>query len=171
MRHFFWKGYSDHRKFMLIKWEKVCSSREAAGASVKNLALQNKAMGEKLAWLMYARQDLKWVKILKAKYLEAGLTSFFTTRTLPKGSCVWIFICNCWDLIIDFLSWDIGDGRQALFWEDSWGGYNKLANIEALRNVKDVTKRAWGFVSDITCSLKSLTMHCHGIGRIPTNWV
>lgn len=53
LRQFFLQGTSDQKKLPLISWEKVCRSREATGAGIKQLSLQNKALGGKLAWKIY----------------------------------------------------------------------------------------------------------------------
>lgn len=46
-----------------------------------------------------------------------------------KGSPVWNFIWDNRSLLTYHLSWNIGNGRKAKFWSDSWGGEKPLKEI------------------------------------------
>lgn len=54
----------------IISWDKLCRSKETRGVGLRNHAWQNNALGAKLVWRMYKEPNLKWVKILRDKYLN-----------------------------------------------------------------------------------------------------
>lgn len=140
MSDFFWNGSRDQRKFPLIKWQKVCEKKEKDGVGLKNMLLQNKALGAKLVWKVHTHPKLKWVKIVKAKYLDNEEYNFLKEKSLPNGSCIWNFIKHSRDLIMDYLTWEVKSGEDALFWEDSWEGFPNLADNPLLARVREKSK-------------------------------
>lgn len=50
-----------------------------------------------------------------------------------QRSAIWNFILECHRVVTNHLTWQIGDGIKANFWEDSWAG------LPALREVGDFT--------------------------------
>lgn len=107
--------------------------------------MQNEALGAKLIWRLYNERDQKWAKILFNKYLNVeDPTSLFRSRSLPKGSENWNFMTSCRNLIGNYLTWDVGKGESALFWEDSWDGYPPLGREPTLGNLKTKMCNCWG---------------------------
>lgn len=94
---------------------------------------------------MYKDSDSKWVQILKNKYLNNNEDSaMLTSRNLPQGSKTWNFIKAYINLITNYISWDIHDGRSTLFWEDSWGGFPSLENIINVGHLRRSLMKNWG---------------------------
>lgn len=60
---------------------------------------------------------------------------------------------KCRQLICKFLSWDVGKGDEALFWEDSWDGYPPLDQSCILVDLKDTLINMWG---NKVCDYKTL---------------
>lgn len=50
---------------------------------------------------------------------------------------IWNFMMGYRELIIERLTWNLGDGKDALFWDDSWGGFEVLSRSYNL----DISKR------------------------------
>lgn len=44
---------------------------------------------------------------------------------------------KCHHLVSNYLTWDIGKGDDALFWEDSWDGLPPIDNNLIPRNLKE----------------------------------
>ena len=79
------------------------------------------------------------------KYLNAtDPFSIFRMKTLPKGSESWNFIIRCRALIINYLTWDIGKGDKALFWEDSWDWHPPIDSLEKPVGVKEKLVKLMG---------------------------
>ena len=122
----------------LIKWEKICKPKELGGLGIKNLQWQNEALGAKLIWCLYKNRDQKWAMILYNKYLnKEDPLSIFRTKQPPKGSECWNFMLKCRPLISKYLTWAVGKGNEALFWEDSWDGHPPLHRHHKIKDLKD----------------------------------
>lgn len=47
-------------------------------------------------------------------------------------------------VILDYVSWEINNGRRALFWEDSWNGLPPLAATQEFSYFIQIFKDNWG---------------------------
>lgn len=121
MRKFIWNGKQDQDKIPLMAWDRVCKLKGGGGAGLCDWKLINEVMGAKLVWQMYSKLKQRWVHILQAKYLDNGdRVRILTVENPPRGSALWNFLVNCRSLITNHLTWQIGDGHKAIFWQDSW---------------------------------------------------
>lgn len=67
-------------------------------------------------------------EILKDKYMNSNRGDSQPVAT-SRDSLLWKAICREWDAINQNVSWNLGNGRQVLFWKDSWlEGYGPLIN-------------------------------------------
>ena len=79
------------------------------------------------------------------KYLNADDPfSIFRMKSLPKGSDSWNFIAKRRSLINKYLTWDVGNGEEALFWEDSWDGHPPIDNLGLPKSSKELFINLWG---------------------------
>lgn len=93
---------------------------------------------------MYQERGSKWAKILYNKYLNvADPTPFLRIRNPPKGSNSWYFMLNFHLIISKYVTWDIGKGEEALFWEDSWDDLPPLDSLNVLVNIKNTLVNLW----------------------------
>ena len=144
MRNFLWND-RDKDKLALIKWENICKPKDLGGLGVKNLQWQNEALGAKLIWRLFQESNRKWAKILYNKYLIAeDPLSIFRIHNPPKGSECWNFMIKCRPLISKFLTWDMGAGEEALFWDDSWEGKPPLNSFMTNSYLKSRLTELWG---------------------------
>lgn len=91
------------------------------------------------------RKGQKWTQILYQKYLGSSEPLvFFRTINPPKGSHLWNFMMQCNPLIHKKLTQDIGNGKWALFWEDSWDGQHSLETSNIPPNIKNTLTTLWG---------------------------
>lgn len=65
-------------------------------------------------------------------------------KSLPKGPDSWNFIAKNRHLITKYLTWDIGKGQNALFWEDSWDGIPPLDTQGLPSECKNLLSNLWG---------------------------
>lgn len=105
LRTFFWKGTQNKKRMALVAQDKICRPNEEGGLGLKNIKEQSKALGDRLIWRMYSNPNLKWVKILRKKYLKVmDSTSLFRMANPPRGFRIWNFMMNCRKLIMDKLT-------------------------------------------------------------------
>ncbi|GLJ18910.1 hypothetical protein SUGI_0337940 [Cryptomeria japonica] len=92
--------------------------------------MQNLALGAKLIWKIYRSLEKLWCTIIQKKYLDNDDPArILTAIDTNGGSMIWKFIKECRYIITDHISWKIGDGRRAKFWEDSWDGQESINKI------------------------------------------
>lgn len=97
LQNFLWNDKNNNNKLALIKWDNLCKPKKMGGLGIKKPQWKNEALGAKIIWWLYMENSHKW-----AKWLE-----------------FWNFMSKCQKLISKFLTWDVGLGDKALFWEDS----------------------------------------------------
>lgn len=128
----------------MLAWEKISRSKVKEGVGLRDWHLMNEALGAKLVWNIYTNPDLLWVKILKEKYLDSMEDNrIFTIKNPIKGSAIWIFIVACRPVIVDHITWQIGDGLKAKFWDDSWNGYPILKDVDGSQDLRQFLIQKW----------------------------
>lgn len=136
---------SQKKKLPLLVWDKVCAPKFVHGAGIRDLSLQNKALGAKLLWKLYYSPDSKWAKLIRAMYLDSDVRErIFSTFLIPHGSTMWNFISSCRDLICPSLSWLIHYDAKARFWQDSWNRHKPLCYIWDWSPLDAHLKFVWG---------------------------
>lgn len=161
LRKLFWQGTDTKKKFALIAWDKVCNPIENGGTGIKNQLWQNKALGAKLFWKIHKEQHLKWVRIIRSKYLT-NLNSEEALRVtnFPRGSRIWNFIAKSSDIILNHISWNVKDGKKALFWNDSWGGYPIISNLLDTDRTSQICSEKWGIHASVYIILSDNNQAC-----------
>lgn len=88
------------------------------------------ALGAKLVWKMYKNLWVSWVRILRHKYLNCvDPLSIFKHQNTLRISMIQKFMLDCRSVILDVITQDIGEGREALFWEDSREAYLPIRHL------------------------------------------
>lgn len=129
LKMFLWSdNLGGQTKIPLLAWDKICRPKEVGGVGIRDLVIQNKALGAKLIWKLYANPWSKWAFIMLAKYLRgAPSEKIFTTTSLPKGSMFWNFLISCREVILPHLSWVVHNGKKAHFRDEVWNGHPALS--------------------------------------------
>ena len=98
--------------------------------------------------------------------MQKDSISIFRMKTLPKGSEGWNFMVKCRDLVSKYLTWDVGKGNHALFWEDSWDGHPSIDSNLVSGNLKGKLISRWGKkVSDYKTTI-SMEDHSRWIWKL-----
>jgi len=65
IRGFLWAdNMTGVKKIPLISLNEMAIDKSSGGVNLPNMQSRNKAVGAKLVWLMYEREDAKWCKIM-----------------------------------------------------------------------------------------------------------
>ncbi|XP_059073453.1 uncharacterized protein LOC131874206 [Cryptomeria japonica] len=151
LKTFLWSdNLGGQTKIPLLAWDKICRPKEVGGAGIRDLVIQNKALGAKLIWKLYANPQSKWASVMLAKYLRGAPSErIFTATSLPKGSPFWNFLISCREVILPHLSWVVHNGKKARFWDEFWNGHPALSTIRDWSPLPDILSDLWGpFVAD-----------------------
>lgn len=94
---------------------------------------------------MYLKPKQKWVQILAHKYLHSQHRKIILSiHDPPKGSTIWNFLVSCRKVIIDHMTWQLGNGEKVDFWKDSWDGRSTLSLRAEVEAIKQVAEQHWG---------------------------
>ena len=63
---------------------------------------------------------------------------------LPRRLAIWNFIVDSRHIITKNITWEVYNGRQAQFREDSWDFYLALQSSRDLDQIREETTRVWG---------------------------
>jgi hypothetical protein len=114
---FFWQSDDHKKKYRLTKWEVVCTPKDQGGLRVLNLDVHNKCLLSK--WIFkWINGDGVWQHMLRNKYLrDKTLTQI---QYMPEDSQFWAGLMKGKEKFLSLGKFDLGDGSQVRFWEDSW---------------------------------------------------
>lgn len=130
-RSFLWGsrsvGDSKRKRMHLIKWEKVCSSKQVGGLGLVPLRLKNNSLLAKWWWRTYTERDRFWNRVLQEKYgkffsidlsqVVLGNDSSYIIKDMlgVQGNLRGASL-----LSKDCFHWKIGNGELIELWEDAW---------------------------------------------------
>jgi len=120
---FFWQGYSDKHRYRLARWDILCRPKDQGGLGILNLQLQNKCLLAK--WLVnLLNPEGIWQSLLRNKYLSSK--SLTQVAAKPNDSHFWRGLMHIKDEVLANGSFDIKDGTNTRFWDDTWVGDKPL---------------------------------------------
>lgn len=109
------------------------------------MSAMNVSLGSKLVWHMYSKPNAKWCKILQSKYLDCvSPTRIFAISNPPAALAIWNLLLLCRKVINPYITWEINNGDEALFWRDSWNRYPALSTVPKLQMVTNLANARWG---------------------------
>ena len=113
--HFFWQGGSDN----LANWDILCHPKDQGGLGVIDLEVQNKCLLSK--WIVnLLNSEGTWQSLLRNKYLSTK--SLPQVQAKPNYSHFLRGLMMIKEEVLACGSFEIKDGKQMRFWEDTWVG-------------------------------------------------
>jgi len=120
--NFLWGWGLEGRK---IAWDKFCKSREASGLDIIKVRLFNLALLGKWIWRLNSDKGGLWREVIESKYGGwRGLNEQWDNNR--KVSLCWRDLMKVWRSVEwggkfeDCFNWEVGNGRDILFWTDNW---------------------------------------------------
>ncbi|KAJ4798556.1 RNA-directed DNA polymerase (reverse transcriptase)-related family protein [Rhynchospora pubera] len=122
-RNFLWgRSTGTGTGIPLLAWDRVCLPKQLGGMGVLNLKLLNTSLLLKWLWRLFDQPNSQWAILTK---------SLFTSRTnvsplswTARGSFFWRDLMTFRHLFSISTTFNLGDGKDALFWFSDWGsGY------------------------------------------------
>ena len=86
---FLWGGGNLEKKFHLVSWNTVCSSKEGGGLGTRDLSLVNKALLGKWVWRFAEEESSYWKDVISLKYMLEDGGWFTKTRRGNSGLGPW----------------------------------------------------------------------------------
>ncbi|KAF6142719.1 hypothetical protein GIB67_018430 [Kingdonia uniflora] len=124
IRNFLWFGDPVKKKFLIIKWAKVCKHPSEGGIGIKSLKDINIAMLMKLGWA-FLNDHESWAKFLRAKFLnkEGLLTQYY------KNSSIWTGLKEAIATFKAHSKWIIGSDKDIDLCRDCWGSDSAIYDL------------------------------------------
>ncbi|KAF6141407.1 hypothetical protein GIB67_021223 [Kingdonia uniflora] len=124
INNFLWSGDPVKKKFLTIKWAKVCKHPSEGGIGIKSLKDINIAMLMKLGWAFLSDHE-PWAKFLQAKFQnkEGLLTQYY------KNSSIWTGLKEAIVTVNAHSKWINGSGKNTDFWRDCWGSDSAIYDL------------------------------------------
>ncbi|OIS95712.1 cbl-interacting serinethreonine-protein kinase 9, partial [Nicotiana attenuata] len=127
-RNFLWEGNSEKKKFHLVKWNSLTTSKKTGGLGIKNLRVQNHSLMMNWLWKFAADEQSLWREVVREKY---GMEGKWTTKPVrsPYGVSLWKSIRNCWPKVINKAKFKVENGMKISLWDDIWLGQGPLKQL------------------------------------------
>jgi hypothetical protein len=121
LRKFLWEGGKNcARKLHLINWSKVKLSKLEGGLNIRDVAVQNLAMGGKLLWRVITGKRTWTKQILRKKYFRGDRDRCLERPPKgKKGSPIFSLCLRALDFFQSKLTWIPGNRAKIRIMEDS----------------------------------------------------
>jgi hypothetical protein len=110
----------------MVRWDKVCRSKNKGGLGIKDLRRQNISLLVKWWWKLDTHEGL-WQKIIKARYLRGKTVASVVARF--NDSPCWKALLKVKEHYFSGRQICLRNGNIMRFWEDSWDGEPPLCDI------------------------------------------
>jgi hypothetical protein len=128
MKNFIWSGDLHQKKLFTVAWKKVCKPISEGGLGIRSLRTLNEASNLKLCWDLLNSQD-DWAILLKSRVIRGQ-----KCINHHIFSSIWCGIKNELNVIWENASFNLGNGRDILFWTDRWCDEVSIADILLIPN-------------------------------------
>jgi len=145
---FFWQGGLDKKKkYHLAKWDILCRPKDQGGLGVIDLEVQNKCLLSKWIVNLLNSEDT-WQSLLRNKYLSTK--SLPQVQAKPNDSHFWRGLMKIKEEVLACGSFQIKDGKQTRFWEDTWVGQRPIK--EQYPSIYNIARQPHASVASVLSS-------------------
>ena len=121
-----------------MSWDKVTKSKMEGGLQIRDVSIQNLAMGGKILWNMITGKRTWSKQILKKKYFTGDKERCLERATkVQKGSPIFSLCKKAIPHLISKLTWIPGNGEKIHIWDDSILGDQPLNEVSDLGEIKE----------------------------------
>ena len=91
IRKFLWQGGKvQKKKFHLVKWDTVKTSKSRGGLGIRDPEKMNKALGPKLIWRLVIGKKEWWKEVIRKKYIKIPRSKILDNPWIGKGTSLWL---------------------------------------------------------------------------------
>jgi hypothetical protein len=137
-RRFLWEGGKQtSKRAHLVSWDKVSKPVMEGGLSLKNIKVQNLALGAKLLWHIISGNPAWCKEALWKKYFNGPRRRSVEQQPTDQiGSPIFNLCRKVRDQFASHLTWVPGNGKQIKIWNDSIQGDPPLEWNQNLHRLK-----------------------------------
>ncbi|XP_071708111.1 uncharacterized protein [Rutidosis leptorrhynchoides] len=133
MRGFLWCQGELSRGKAKVKWSTICLPKDEGGLGVKLLKEWNIALMVSHIWRLITNKHSLWVKWIH-EYRIKGM-SFWDAPCVAGASVGWRKLLAIRGIVRDRFIIQIGDGRMAFAWHDTWSDNGPLISFISNRDI------------------------------------
>lgn len=133
-REFLLSGEDGRKKVSLLARKTICRDRKDGGLGISSSSVMSEALRDKMAWQLVTEEGKQWIEICKRKYLQKE-NSFLRTKNLPYRSSFWNVLVQVQRNINRYITWQVGNGKNTYFWEDTWLREQPLIEYDELKKI------------------------------------
>lgn len=129
-RSFLWGSSGLKRKWALVKWETACLPKKGGGIGLRDPSHNNAVMGAWIWWKWLTKSLKPWASLWTAKYAgNCPMEELIRISETSAVSIMWNSAKQHKNLIQQHSFWEVKNGSNARFWEDSWQQMPKLRDL------------------------------------------
>lgn len=125
LTRFLWKGNINNKGGAKVAWDVVCLPRVEGGLGVKNMVDWNRAQILMHLLRVVSKSTSLWATWVNATLLKHG--NFWTVVMPTDASWTWKKVLKLRVVALQFISYNIGNGRSMSLWFEPWRGGGCLA--------------------------------------------
>ncbi|KAJ4769324.1 RNA-directed DNA polymerase (reverse transcriptase)-related family protein [Rhynchospora pubera] len=119
-RNFLWgRSTGSTSGIPLLAWDRVCLPKHLGGMGVLNLRILNLSLLLKWLWRLFEVPNSQWATVTRSLFVSRGLTSPLSWTA--RGSFFWKDLLTLRHIFSIFTHFNLGSGKEALFWYSNWG--------------------------------------------------
>ncbi|KAJ4749319.1 RNA-directed DNA polymerase (reverse transcriptase)-related family protein [Rhynchospora pubera] len=119
-RNFLWgRSTGSTTGIPLLAWDRVCLPKHLGGMGVLNLKILNTSLLLKWLWRLFVLPNSQWSTLTRSMFASRVLTSPLSWTA--RGSFFWKDLLTLRNIFSILTRFDLGSGRETLFWFSNWG--------------------------------------------------
>jgi hypothetical protein len=122
---FSWQSNGHKKKYRLSKWNIIYGPKNQGGLGIEVLELKNKSLLCKWLFKLMNEQGV-WQELLCNKYLHSKTLTQVSAKPMDSSFCKGLMKVK--EEFFSRGTFQLGDGMNIRFWEDTWLGNKPLAN-------------------------------------------
>ncbi|XP_013624393.1 PREDICTED: uncharacterized protein LOC106330483 [Brassica oleracea var. oleracea] len=147
---FLWNNKAATARGARVAWKDICKPKKEGGLCIRLLEEFEMVFRLKHVWNYFTNPDPLWVDWLKVHVFHRK--PFWMMEDNPRLSKAVQSMVQMKDQLVDFLRCQIGNGKSAMFWFDSWNSLGPLIEFFGASGPRQLRIRLSASVADATAN-------------------
>lgn len=145
---FLWKNKTGNARGARVAWSDICKPKKEGGLGIRLLEEFEMVFRLKHVWNFFTNKDSLWIRWLKANVFHRK--PFLLMEDSARLSKAVRSMVQIKDMLGDYLRCEVGNGKSAMFWFDSWNDLGPLIEFVGAAGPRQLRLRLTASVVDAT---------------------